>query len=49
MVDISGRECVRSAEVGVKAKKSGKGVEVGISIVGYLPIALEMWIGLTSG
>jgi hypothetical protein len=49
MVDISGRERVRSAEVGVEAKKSGKGVEVGVSIIEYLPITLEMWVGLTSG
>jgi hypothetical protein len=50
MVDISGRERVRRTEVGVEAKKSGKGVEVGVSIIGYLPITLEMWVvGLTSG
>jgi len=42
MVDISGREGVRRAEVGVDAKKSGKGMEVCFSITGYLPIMLEM-------
>jgi len=49
MVNISGRERVRSAEVGVEAKKSGKGVEVGVSIIEYLPMALEMWVDLKSG
>ena len=49
MVDISGRERIRRAEVGVEAMKSGKGAEVGVSIIGYLPITLEIWIGLTSG
>jgi len=49
MVDISGRERIRRAEVGVEAMKSGKGAEVGVSIIGYLPITLEMWVSLTSG
>jgi hypothetical protein len=48
MVD-TGRERVRSAEVGVEAKKSGKRVEVGVSIIEHLPTTLEMWVGLTFG